>query len=109
MAAHHPRARLLGLVALTHVPRPDAAGGAQLRDLFEEVVVDIPEERETSGKAVDVESAGDAALDVRKPVRQREGELLRRGCAGFANVIAGDTNRVPELGVRCTSRPIDDV
>src|SRR2546423_9360441 len=99
MEAHHPRARLLGLVALAHVPRPDAAGGAQLRNLFEEVVVGIPEEREPSGKAVDVESAGDAALDVRKPVRQREGELLRRGGTGFANVIAGDRNRVPERRV----------
>jgi len=26
------------------VPRPDAPGGAELRDLFEEVVVNIPEE-----------------------------------------------------------------
>jgi hypothetical protein len=42
--AHHPRARLFGLIALAHVPRPDAPGRPQLRDLLEEVVVNVPKE-----------------------------------------------------------------
>ena len=69
--------------------------------------MDIPEKRETGGKAVDIEPAGDAAFDVRKPVRQREGELLRRGGTGFANVITGDRNRIPER--RMLRAPLEHV
>ena len=85
--------RALRAVPLLHVPRPDAPRGAQLRDLLEEVVVDVPEEREPRREVVDVETARDAALDVREPVGERERELLRGGGAGFADVVAGDRDR----------------
>src|SRR5256886_12209892 len=42
---HHPRAGVLGPEALPQVARPDAPRRAQLGDLFEEIVVDVPEER----------------------------------------------------------------
>src|SRR5438034_5952227 len=42
-------------IALAHVPRPDAPGRAQLGDLLEEVVVDVPEEREPGGETVHVD------------------------------------------------------
>src|ERR1051325_2509721 len=98
---HHPGARLPRLVALAHVPRPDPACRAQLRNLLEEVVVDVPEEGKTRGEAVDVEPPRDSPLDVRETVGERERELLGGRRAGFANVVAGDGDRVPQ---RCVFR-----
>ena len=44
MATQHPRARIFRAVAFAHQPGPQAASGAELGDLFKEVVVDIKEE-----------------------------------------------------------------
>ena len=62
-----------GTVDVTHPPSPDPPGGAELRDLFEEVHVRVEEERQTWGEAVDVEAAGAAQLHVPEPVGEREG------------------------------------
>ncbi len=99
--AHHPRTCLAGLVALAHVPRPDPPGGAQLGDLLKKVVVDVPEEGQARREAVDIETAGDPALDICKAVGERERELLSRRGARLADVIARDRNRVPERRVLC--------
>ena len=93
--AHDPRARTLRAVPLLEVARPDAARGAQLGDLLEEVVVDVPEERQPRREVVDVEPARDAALDVGEAVGERERQLLRGRRSGLANVVAGDRDRVP--------------
>ena len=44
------RARIGGAEALAHEPRPQPAGGAELGDLFEEVVVRVEEERQPLAK-----------------------------------------------------------
>ena len=44
--------------------RPHAARRAQLGDLFEEVVVQVPEERQARREFIDVEAALDRILDV---------------------------------------------
>ena len=93
--AHQPRLLPLRAVALAHVARPDAARGAQLGDLLEEVEVAVPEEREPRREVVDVEPALEALLDVGEAVGERERQLLRRGRAGLADVVAGDRDRVP--------------
>ncbi|MDZ7630422.1 MAG: hypothetical protein U5K74_03405 [Gemmatimonadaceae bacterium] len=41
---------------------PDAAGGAQLGDLLEEIVVDVEEERQPRREGVDIQPALDSAL-----------------------------------------------
>ena len=53
----------LGLVAvdLAHVPGPDAARGAVLGDLLEEVEVGVEEERQPGREVVDVQPALDAS------------------------------------------------
>src|SRR5438874_9712781 len=51
------------------VARPDAPRRAQLGDLFEEIVVDVPEEREARRERIDVQPARDAALQDRKSTR----------------------------------------
>src|SRR5205085_11932000 len=90
-----PTRRSSDLVALLHVARPDAARRAQLGDFLEEIVVDVPEEREARREVVDIEAAGLSALDVGEAVGERERELLRRRGARLANVVAGDRDRVP--------------
>ena len=96
METHHHRPRVLRAITLPHVAGPDAARGAQLRDLLEEVVVNVPEEGKARSERVHVQAARDAPLDVREPIGQREGELLRCGRPGLPDVIAGDGDRVPQ-------------
>ena len=93
--AKHPGARILRAEALAHDAGPEAAGGAEFGDLFDEVVVRVEEEREARGEAVDVETGVDGSLDVGHAVGQGEGDLLRGGGAGLAHVVAGDGDGVP--------------
>src|SRR5439155_7026691 len=53
---------------------PQPAGGAELRHLFEKVVVGVEEERQARGEGVDREAAGERAVDVGERVREREGD-----------------------------------
>src|SRR5256886_17354550 len=76
---HHPRAGVLGPEALPQVARPDAPRRAQLGDLFEEIAVDVPEEREARRERIDVQPARDAALHVVETAGEGERELLRGG------------------------------
>ena len=74
---------------------PDAAGGAVLGDLLEEVVVGVEEEGEARGEVVDVDARVDAGLDVGDAVGQGEGQFLHGGGAGLADVVAADGDGVP--------------
>ena len=105
--AHQPRARVPRAVALAQLARPDPPRGAVLRDLLEEVEVRVEEEGQARREVVDVEAALDAGLDVREPVGERERQLLGRGRAGLADVVAGDRDRVPlrQLARRTRSCP----
>ena len=80
--------------------RPHAARGAQLGDLLEEVVVDVPEERQALRERVDVEARGAPELDVGDAVGQREGQLLHGRRARLADVVAADADRVPARHAR---------
>ena len=92
----HPQGLVaLGAVGVAHLAGPDPARGAVLRDLLEEVDVGVEEEREARREGVDVEPALERRLDVREAVLEREGELLLRGRARLADVVAGDRDRVP--------------
>src|SRR5205085_3661524 len=86
-------------VALLHVPCPDAACGTELRNLLEEIVVDVPEEGEPRCEVVDVESARNSMLYVAETVGEGKGELLRGSRTRFANVIAGNRHGVPQRRV----------
>ena len=75
-------------------------GGAVLGDFLEEVDVGVEEERQTRRELVDGQSRRERRLDVREPVADRVGELLRGGGAGLADVVARDRHRVPAWHLR---------
>src|SRR5712691_3724465 len=93
--AHQPRARVLRSVFLPQLASPDAPRGSVFRDLLEEVEMRVEEEGETRREVIDVETALDRPVDVCEAVRERERELLRRGRAGLADVVARDRDRMP--------------
>ena len=93
--AHHHRARAPGLEALFHDRGPETACGAELAHLLQQVVVAGEKEAEPSGEGIDIEAGRDGGIDVGDAVREREGDLLGRGAARFAHVVAGDGDGVP--------------
>ena len=93
-----------GAEAVAHDLRPQRAGGAELRDLLEEVVVRVEEEREPGAERVGGEARGDRRLAVGDPVREREGELLRRRRARLADVVARRSRSCSTAGSAPRSR-----
>ena len=92
--AQHHRTRILRPEAFLHDARPHPPAGAQLGDLLEKVVMQIPEKRQMRGEVVDVHPARDRVLHVAEPIRDREREFLHRGRTGFADVVAGNRYRM---------------
>ena len=105
--AQHQRARVLGVETVAHDFGPEAAGGAELGDFFEQVVVRVEEEGKLRSEFVDAEAGVERGLDVGDAVGEREGDFLDGGRAGFANVVAGDGDGVP-LG-EIVAAPGEDV
>ena len=101
MRPQHPRAGILRTVLLPHRPCPDASRGAELGDLLEELVVNVEEERQPGREVVNRQPARQRRLDVGEAVGQGERQLLCRGAAGLADVIAGDADRVPLGHLAC--------
>jgi hypothetical protein len=99
--------RVGGAEAIAHDPRPQPACGAELRDLFEEVVVRVEEERQALAEGVRLQTAVDARLHVGNAVRERERHLLHGRRSRLADVIAADRNRVPLRRLALAER--DDV
>src|ERR1039458_10425929 len=101
MEGGQPGPFVLGLEALLRQPIPDLPGRAVLRKLLEEIVVRVEEEAEARTELVHVEPATARPLDVLHAVVDGKCQLLKRGRAGFANVITADRNGVEarrELG-----------
>src|SRR5215471_20946941 len=95
MEAAHPGARVFRAEPLAHRLGPDAPRRPKLRDLLEEIVVRVEEERQARSKLVDRQTGVYTELDIFYAVPQREGELLKRRRAGLADVVAGDRDGVP--------------
>ena len=92
---HLQRARLLHVEAPRHDPGPDAARRAELRDLLEEIIVRVEEERDLAGDLLDRKRGGARGLEIGDAVREGEGDLLHRRRAGLADVVPADADRVP--------------
>src|SRR5262245_45676672 len=61
----------------------------------------VEKERQSRRELVDLQPGVERGLDVGDAVRQRERDLLRCGRAGFADVVAGDRDRVPVRDLLC--------
>ena len=83
----HLRPVVLGAEALGHDPRPHSPRRPVLRDLFEQVVVRVPEEAEPRCEVVDREPRRYRGLHVGDAVGKRERDLLDGGRSGFADVV----------------------
>ena len=94
VGAHRPRTRILRADPVAHHARPKAARRAQLADLFEEVVVDVPEKGDAWRHEVGRQAALDRLGHIAVSSGQRERQLLHGVGAGFADVVAGDADRV---------------
>src|SRR5712671_4535441 len=90
MRAQHHRAWILRAETLLEEARPHPAARAQLGNLFKKIAMQIPEEGETRGEVIDVDTAIDGVLHITEAIGDREGEFLHRSRAGLANVIAGN-------------------
>ncbi len=95
MGAKHHRFRILRTETILHDSRPHPARGAELGDLFEKVVVQIPEERQPLREIIDANPALDGFFDVTNAVGDRERQFLHSGRARLADVVAGDRHGVP--------------
>ena len=93
--AQHHRLRVLRPEALLHRVRPHVAGGAELGDLLEDVVVAVEEEGQAGGEVVDLQAGVERRLHVGHAAGEREGDLLDGARALLAEVVAGDRDRVP--------------
>ena len=87
--------------SVLHQRRPQSSGRPEFGCLFEQVIVRIPEKREPWRKLAHIESCRNGRFDIRDAIGNGERDLLRRGRAGFADVVAADRNRVPvgKLGI----------
>ena len=85
-----PGARVFRAETIAHDARPNLSRGAVLGDLLEEIAVRVEEKRDARHELVDVEAGVHAPLHILNAVAQRERQLLGRGRARFANVIAAD-------------------
>ena len=86
--------RLLGVEAFLHQLVPHPAGGPELRDLLQDVVMGVEEERELRREVVDVEAGLDRGLDVLEPVAERERELLGGRRPRLADVVPRNGDRI---------------
>ena len=96
MEAQRERPRVRGAEPLPHDACPQPAGRAELRNLLEEVVVGVEEERDALAELVGREAGRHRRLAVGNAVGHRERELLDGRRARLADVVAGDGDRVEE-------------
>ena len=95
METHPLGAFVLCPETLLHLARPDAAGGAELGDFLEKVVVAVEEEGKSRRKLIDVQPPVLAPAHVFEPVRQRERELLDGCRTGLTDVVSRNADSVP--------------
>src|SRR5215213_2822235 len=95
MEAHHLRSRIPWRIALANELSPETPRGTKLGNFFEEIRMSREEKAHPRRDLIDAQSCAQRRLDVRQPVRDREGDLLRRGGACLPHVVARNGDRIP--------------
>src|SRR5947209_889 len=75
METQHHGTRVLRIEALTHDMRPHPPRGAELGNLFKQVVMAIKEERKLAREAIHVQSCINGCLYISDRISQREGHF----------------------------------
>ena len=86
---------IFGAETLLHDFCPDAAGGAELGNLFKQVVVGVEEERQARSEFINIHADLDGGVNVGDAVGQGEGDFLHGAGTGFTDMVAGDGDGVP--------------
>ncbi len=86
---------ILRMETLFHDFCPDTAGSTELRHLFENVVVCVPEEGQTASEIINLEARFDSSLAVSDTISNREGDFLCSRRTGLTDMIAGNGDRIP--------------
>src|SRR3546814_950629 len=76
----------LPILALAEQFRPQPPPRAELRDLLEEIHVDVEEEAQPLGEFGDLAAARDQFVDISEPVGECVRHLLDCGAAGIADM-----------------------
>ena len=64
-------------------------------DLFENVVVSVPEEGQTTREIIDVHAGLDSGINISDTIGNRERDFLRSGGTSLTDMITGNRNRIP--------------
>ena len=80
---------------VAHLLGPDAPGGPELADLFEEVVVHVEKEAEPGREFVHIQAPFLGVPYILETVGKGECQLLHRVRPGLPDVVAADADRVP--------------
>ena len=102
MSSQHPGLGVLGAVFFPHQAGPDAAGRAELGDLFEEIVVHVKEKRKPRGKVINLHTALEAFVDVTEPIRKRKSQLLDSRRPSLADMVSAHADGVPVRIMFCS-------
>src|SRR5579883_3378397 len=87
--------RISAMESLRHHFVPDLSRGAIFRNLLEQIVMGIEEERKPRREIVNIEAAAKRPFDIFDSIVEREREFLQRRRSRFTDVISADGNRVP--------------
>ena len=95
MNTQHHGLWLLSMEALLHNLCPNATGSTELCNLFEYIVVCIPEEGQTASKIIYVQASLDSSLNICNTISDGECDFLGSGRTSLTDVITGNRDSVP--------------
>ena len=96
MYAEHHGFSFFSAKTLFHNFGPYTTGSTEFSNLFQYVVVCIPEEGQTASESVNVQTSFDSSFYISDAVSDGECNFLRSGGTSFTDMVTGDGNGVPQ-------------
>src|SRR5262245_56316480 len=95
MGAQEQRPRVARMIALFDFPRPYASSRTEFGTFFEKITVHIEKERQPRREGIDGQASRHGLLHVSQTIVQRKRQFLDGRSAGFAYVVATNTDGIP--------------
>src|SRR5215831_8107146 len=95
MGAQKQRPRVARMKALFDFPRPYASSRTEFGNFFEKITVHIEKERQPRREGINAQASRHGLLHVGQPIIQRKRQFLDSRSAGFAYVVATNTDSIP--------------